>query len=143
MLGSEIKARFTGNFKDGQLFHQLVEAGGVKHELLPGTIQAESIVTISRGIFERVKNSGGEIEIVEERLIIPPSTRAEPVDNPPDLSDGEEYGEPIELDDLDMSAHALKLAKEKEIDPVALYDQFGDNPIMKGDIQSFILNMEN
>jgi hypothetical protein len=139
-INSQLKVRFDALFKDGQLLHELVACGFQKSEVVPGAIPGGSVGTMGTRLYKRCEESGAEITVISESLIIPPSTRAE-VEEVPEVEDDEQFGEPITLDDLDMSPHALKLARENELDAVALYDTFGDNPIMKGDIQAFVLSL--
>ena len=143
-LGTDIVARFTGNFKDGQLYHQLIDCGFEPHAILPGTIKP-SQAKMPSSLFTKVQSSGGEIEVMDEVYRIPPSTRSAE-DPAPDQEftpeQDEAHKELLTLESLDLSPHALKLAREHDLDPVALYDTFGDGPIMKGDVSQFIQSLE-
>lgn len=136
-LSTELKVRFTGNFKDGQLLSVLLDGGFELHALLPGTIKAGSAGKMSQGIYNRCVSSGAELDILDEVLKIPPATG--PTSEAKEVEDPD--AEPLVLDDLEMSIHAFKIAKENDLDPIALFDKFGEGPIMKKDVESFIQSL--
>lgn len=143
-LGSVLVVKFNALFKDGQLFDQLVQAGFEKDAVVPGAIRAQATGKMNKNLYLRVISSGAEVDVLDEVLDIPPSTRAVEPDwdeNAKDVVEANKDAEPLTLDGLNMTAHALKMAQDNGIDAVALFDQFGEEQITKGDVAQYIQSL--
>lgn len=117
------KIRFTAPFKDGNLVSHLKKAGVQFSQFAPSTVLSNTVLWIDGRLLEMLRNSGADIEVEDQRMIIPPSTRA-----PEPEPEEEEFLEPISLDDLNMSIPALQLAKEHGIHPAELMDTLSEQP---------------
>ncbi len=116
------KIRFTAPFKDGNLVSHLKNAGVQFSQFAPSTVLSNTVLWIDGRLMEMLRNSGADIEVEDQRMEIPPSTRA----HEPEPED--EFLEPITLDDLNMTLPARELAKEHGIHPVELLDTLSEQP---------------
>lgn len=127
----EFKVRFTAPFKDGNLYDQLVKAGFTPGTV-PGTIKADSIAWVHQRLFEMTRNSGADLEVIDDRLLIPPSTRAEPEPEPEQEPEEGEELIPLSMDDLTMTKPARDLAEEFGISPAELVDSLPEWEVASG-----------